>query len=503
MIEYALVFTLGALLAGLVWLILLPAFWRRAVRITTDRLEQQLPISPEDIFAARDRIRAAHAVAMARIEQEAKQTRAALAAAKAEIGERLKAESALHDALAAERRRVAAFETDLAALRVEAEASAARLADLAAQRDEARATIAALEGQRETLASRLDAAIDLAESRRLALDEARLQAERAREAHQEEARRAALLRQIMEEAYAELNKPMPVRRDRTLNGAKTVRPAPHIPTPPFWGTKTIYDMPLEIVLKYLHKAELYRLSWGATNTHGEAWTKLEAEYDARLDRMTRAALKDRTLRPQAVYGYFPAQSSGDDLIIYDPAPLAASGRADMRAEGRDLVEIARFTFPRQPYGDHLCISDYYAGVDSGLIDVCPLQIVTVGEAATAEFDRLQAADNYSEAYFFHGLAVQAAEATAVYVNRQVINAGLKIPPKQGKRYSWGYPACPDLHDHETLLRLLPAASSDLGMTLTESFQWIPEQSTAAIVAHHPDAQYFSVGIDRVQQIEEA
>ncbi|MFN3482693.1 MAG: hypothetical protein ACK4YX_06710, partial [Rhabdaerophilum calidifontis] len=170
MIEYALVFTLGALLAGLVWLILLPAFWRRAVRITTDRLEQQLPISPEDIFAARDRIRAAHAVAMARIEQEAKQTRAALAAAKAEIGERLKAESALHDALAAERRRVAAFETDLAALRVEAEASAARLADLAAQRDEARATIAALEGQRETLASRLDAAIDLAESRRLALD---------------------------------------------------------------------------------------------------------------------------------------------------------------------------------------------------------------------------------------------------------------------------------------------------------------------------------------------
>lgn len=204
MIEYALVFALGALVAGLAWLILLPAFWRRAVRITTDRLERQLPISPEDIFAARDRIRAAHAVVLARTGKEAEAMREALATAKAETGDRLKAEAALHAALAAERRRIAAFETDLAAIRVEAEASAARLADLAAQRDEARATIAALEGQRETLASRLDAAIDLAESRRIALDEARLQAERAREAHQEEARRVALLRQDLQARQAEL-----------------------------------------------------------------------------------------------------------------------------------------------------------------------------------------------------------------------------------------------------------------------------------------------------------
>jgi 5-methyltetrahydrofolate--homocysteine methyltransferase len=321
--------------------------------------------------------------------------------------------------------------------------------------------------------------------------------------------RAELLETTLAEAYAEMNRPLPVRRERVANGAKTVRPAPAIPEPPFWGTRTIYEMPLEVVLKYLHKPELFRLSWGATNTRGAAWEQLEAEYEARLARMTRDALRERTLRPQAVYGYFPAQSSGDDLILYDPGPVEAARAAgadvqQLAASGQlDLVEIARFTFPRQPFGDHLCISDYYASADSGRIDVCPLQIVTVGAAATDEFERLQNADNYSEAYFFHGLAVQAAEATANYVNRQIVNAGLKIPPGQGKRYSWGYPACPDLRDHQTVLRLLPAAVSELGMMLTESYQWIPEQSTAAIVAHHPDAQYFSVGVDRVQQIEES
>jgi 5-methyltetrahydrofolate--homocysteine methyltransferase len=169
----------------------------------------------------------------------------------------------------------------------------------------------------------------------------------------------------------------------------------------------------------------------------------------------------------------------------------------------ERVEIARFAFPRQPFGDYLCISDYFAPAESGLVDTVAFQIVTVGEEATAEFDRLQSANDYSESYFFHGLAVQTAEATANYVNRVVISRELNIPAGQGKRYSWGYPACPDLSDHTTILRLLPAAVAEIGMQLTESYQWIPEQSTAAIVVHHPDAKYFSVGVDRVQQIEEA
>lgn len=317
---------------------------------------------------------------------------------------------------------------------------------------------------------------------------------------------AQFVEQVRAEAYAELNKPLPVRRERT-RGQKTVAPAPVLPLPPFWGSRTIQAMPLEIVLKYLHKPELFRLSWGAGNTHGEAWTALEAEYEARLAEMTRAVLRERTLRPQAVYGYFPAVSQGDDLVLYDPAPFQAvleraGGVSQADYAGAARHEIARFAFPRQPFGDFLCISDYFAPAEGGQIDTVALQIVTVGQDASEHFDALQSADRYSDAYFFHGLAVQAAEATAVYVNRQVVNAGLGIPGGQGKRYSWGYPACPELRDHETVLRLLPAAVSALGMTLSPSYQWIPEQSTAAIVVHHPEAKYFSVGVDRAQQIAE-
>ncbi|MDX2161790.1 MAG: methionine synthase [bacterium] len=314
--------------------------------------------------------------------------------------------------------------------------------------------------------------------------------------------RAAFVEQIVDEAYTELERPIPVRRERTTGGRSTVQPAPDIPAPPFWGIRTIREMPLEIVLQYLHKPELYRLSWGGSNTHGDAWTTLEADFEARLDRMGREASRHKSLRPQAVYGYFPVNRDGDDLIVYDPAPFqhavdGGNGKTAAR------VEIARFSFPRQPFGEHLCISDYFAPVESGVIDTMALQVVTVGEAATEAFDALQAADNYSEAYFFHGLAVQTAEATASYVHQMVVNRGMGLPPGRGRRYSWGYPACPDLSDHETVLRLLPNAVSELGLGLTVSYQWMPEQSTAAIIVHHPDAKYYSVGVDRVQQIAEA
>ncbi|MCC6805119.1 MAG: B12-binding domain-containing protein, partial [Anaerolineae bacterium] len=319
--------------------------------------------------------------------------------------------------------------------------------------------------------------------------------------------RAPFLDRIKDEAYHEMEKPAPVKRARHYDRTSSVQPAPDIPAPPFWGAKTIREMPLEIVLKYLEKKELYRLSWGAGNTHGSEWAKLEAEYDARLDQMTRAALREGTLKPQAVYGFFPANSDGDDLVIYDPAPFqSALSNGGVGAHGNAPIqktEIARFHFPRQPFGEYLCISDYFAPAGGEQVDTVAFQIVTVGQQASEHFETLQAADNYSEAYFFHGLAVQAAEATANYVNRMVVNEQLGIPAKRGKRYSWGYPACPDLSDHAVLLNLLPQAASELGLELSPSFQWIPEESTAAIVVHHPVAKYYSVGIDRVQQIEEA
>ncbi len=302
-------------------------------------------------------------------------------------------------------------------------------------------------------------------------------------------RRTELLAGLLQGARAEKERPAAGRKRARANGGSSVAAAPSIPQPPFFGAKTIDYLPLEIVLQHIHRPELFRLSWGAKNTRGEEWLQLEAEFTARLEAMSRQALREQSLQPQAVYGYFPASSEGDDLIVWQHEALAAGERR----------ELARFSFPRQPTGDQLCIADYFAPAAGDRIDVVALQIVTVGAVATEGVDALQAADEYSEAWFFHGLAVQAAEATAVYVH-QHISRELGIPPQQGKRYSWGYPACPELADHETVLRLLPNAT-DLGLELTSAFQWIPEQSTAAIVVHHPAARYFSVGnLDRSAMI---
>ncbi|HET7377783.1 MAG TPA: vitamin B12 dependent-methionine synthase activation domain-containing protein, partial [Anaerolineae bacterium] len=265
-----------------------------------------------------------------------------------------------------------------------------------------------------------------------------------------------------------------------------------IPTPPFWGSRVIREMPLEIVLDHLDIDELYRLQWGAKNTHGDEWTKLKAEFDARLDRMKREAIKSGYLKPQAVYGYFPAQSSGNALIVYDPQLYSSSNGQ------KSLREIARFEFPRQPGQDHLCLADYFEPIDSGMIDTVALQVVTVGHSADEKFAELQGKHDYSEAYFLHGLGVEAAEATAEYVH-QHIRRELNIGAKHGKRYSWGYPACPDIADHAKVFALLPQ-TSELGLTLTSAYQLIPEQSTAAMVVHHPAAKYYSTGVNRVEQL---
>jgi len=194
------------------------------------------------------------------------------------------------------------------------------------------------------------------------------------------------------------------------------------------------------------------------------------------------------LRPRGVYGYWPAQSDGNDLIIYDVASV----------ERGNPITLSRFTFPRQSSGEYLCLADYFASVDSGRMDVVAFQIVTVGKEASERFDRLQAAADYSEAYFSHGLAVQTAEAAAEYLHRH-IRRELGLSEDQGKRYSWGYPAIPDLEDHRKVFDLLPAEDA-LGMSLTSACQLVPEQSTAAIILHHPGAKYYSLGETRVEQL---
>jgi 5-methyltetrahydrofolate--homocysteine methyltransferase len=156
----------------------------------------------------------------------------------------------------------------------------------------------------------------------------------------------------------------------------------------------------------------------------------------------------------------------------------------------ELREMLRFTFPRQPKGEFLCLSDYFASVESGRVDVAALQVVTVGDRITELCDRLQQEGDYSQSYYIHGLGVSLAEGLAEYANR-LVRRGMGLGPKRGLRFSWGYPACPDLEDHEKVFQLLPV--DDIGVSLTSAHQLIPEQSTAAIVLHHPEAKYFSIG----------
>jgi 5-methyltetrahydrofolate--homocysteine methyltransferase len=299
-------------------------------------------------------------------------------------------------------------------------------------------------------------------------------------------RRPELIASQLKEAQREMERDRP-RRERTA-GQRTIAPAELIPSAPAWGPHVVGEMPLDAVFQHLFKNELFRLSWGAKNTHGEEWEELLENFENRLARMQREALRNGWLQPQAVYGYWPVQSEGDELIVFDPATLESSTPA----------ELLRFSFPRQPRGDKLCLADYFLPLGSKRMDVVALQVVTVGREATARVDELQAAGDYSEAYYAHGLAVQTAEACAEYLHRHV-RRELGLPEGQGKRYSWGYPAIPDLEDHEKVFRLLPAGEA-LGMELSPAYQLIPEQSTAAIVVHHPAATYFSVGVSRVEQL---
>jgi 5-methyltetrahydrofolate--homocysteine methyltransferase len=254
-----------------------------------------------------------------------------------------------------------------------------------------------------------------------------------------------------------------------------------VPTAPFFGTRVLRDIPLDEVFALLDLDELYRLQWGGRGSGPEFDATVKQEFEPTLSRLTASAKCDKWLEPRAVYGFFPAQSAGNDLLVYDPDAYAADGTTR---------EIARFHFPRQEGRDRLCIADYFRATDSTDVDVVAMQVVTVGDVATERFQTLQNAGEYTEAYYVHGLAVESAEAVAEWLHRK-LRHDLGIPAGRGKRYSWGYGACPDLDDHARVFDLLPA-EKELGMQLTSAFQLIPEQSTAALIVHHPQAKYYAV-----------
>jgi 5-methyltetrahydrofolate--homocysteine methyltransferase len=246
-----------------------------------------------------------------------------------------------------------------------------------------------------------------------------------------------------------------------------------IPEPPFLGVREI-DVDLDQVYPYLDRHVLFKLHWGGRGVKGEEWERLVADdFAPRLERMWR---EQDYLQPRARLGYFPAAADGNELVIWDPDDPER--------------ELERLSFPRQPRHDRICLTDFFRPLQSdSQRDVVALQGVTVGPEVTELIERLERDGEFAEQLFTHGLGVQAAEGLAEWLHSEV-RRGLGIELDQGRRYSWGYPACPDQSEHEKVWRLL--GLEEIGMTLSDGYAVMPEQSTVAIVAHHPQAVYFGM-----------
>jgi 5-methyltetrahydrofolate--homocysteine methyltransferase len=277
--------------------------------------------------------------------------------------------------------------------------------------------------------------------------------------------------------------------DTTHTTRSAIEPDVPIPTPPFYGSRVVEDISLDDVFAFVNENALFKGQWqfkqGKTppdQYQALVRDKVRPIYEEIKERSKREQL----LVPKAVYGYFACQSSGNDLIVYD----------------ENHREQVRFTFPRQPAGKHLCLADFFASQESGRMDVVAFHLVTVGRRASEYSHELFKSDNYADYLYFHGLSVEAAEALAECWHKRIRQelgiAGqdatnlsrLFHQQYQGSRYSFGYPACPRLEDQEKLFTLLNPGRIDV--SLTEEFQLEPEQSTSAIIVHHPEAKYFSI-----------
>jgi 5-methyltetrahydrofolate--homocysteine methyltransferase len=274
------------------------------------------------------------------------------------------------------------------------------------------------------------------------------------------------------------------------------------PTPPFWGTKIIQseEISLEEVFGYLDLQALFVGQW----QYRKAKEQSREEYDRFLAEKVHPLLaewkqriiKEKLLHPTVIYGYFPCQSQGNMLCIYDPETIQAQGKIP-----DDLAPVASFEFPRQRSGRRLCIADFFAPKGSDVVDVFPMQAVTVGEFATQFAKQLFDANQYTDYLYYHGMAVQTAEALAEWTHvriRRELGFGDREPDNirdilqqryQGSRYSFGYPACPNIQDQYKQLDLLKC--DRINMYMDESEQLSPEQSTTAIITYHPVAKYFS------------
>ncbi|MDP8970249.1 MAG: methionine synthase [Actinomycetota bacterium] len=266
-------------------------------------------------------------------------------------------------------------------------------------------------------------------------------------------------------------------RRRTRSDVATDVP---VPTPPFWGTRVVRGVPLDDIVAYVNRTALFRNQWGFGRDEVET-------AEAALRHTLAMARAEQLLVPQVVYGYFPCNAEGNDVLVYD---------------GPDSDTIAaRFAFPRQSHGRLLCIADFFRPVEGGERDVIAFHCVTMGARVSTRAAQLFAEDRYSDYLYLHGLGVEMAEALAEYWHKR-IRAELGIDGDdadeveelfkqgyRGSRYSFGYSACPDLEARKPLFDLLDAGR--LGLELSEEFQLVPEQSTDALIVHHPEAKYFN------------
>ncbi|HET7226701.1 MAG TPA: methionine synthase [Candidatus Eisenbacteria bacterium] len=261
-----------------------------------------------------------------------------------------------------------------------------------------------------------------------------------------------------------------------------------IPAPPFWGARVTprERIPFAGMYAGMDLKTLYRLHWGARGSGPEVERLIREEFEPRRLRLQQDAETRGWLAPRAVYGYFPCQSAGQDLIVYDPTAFAPGSLAP---RGK-IEERVRFTFPRQSEREGLCLADYFMPVDSSRFDVVAFQVVTVGEGSERLTETLNQRGEYADALFVHGLGVSAAEGLAEW-HHQHVRAELELDPERGKRYSFGYSACPDLADQAKLFALLDPEQT-IAVSLTSAFQLVPEASTSAIIVHHPAAVYYLV-----------
>jgi len=288
----------------------------------------------------------------------------------------------------------------------------------------------------------------------------------------------------------------PVFAERSVVGD-----AANIPTPPFWGVRVKKDFDLREVFNYINETALFKNQWQLKTASQEDYLRLvKDKFRPIKEKLQEEIIASGLFEPKVVYGYFPAQADGNEIVVYEGTDGA---RAGTPAPTSNLKELLRFTFPRQREGRRLCISDFFAPKSSGKLDVIGMSLVTIGALASRETQRLFEAGEYTKYLYVHGLSVETAEALAELHHknmREELGIAEDDSPHirdlfhqkyRGSRYSFGYPACPNLEDQTKLFALLHP-EENVGVRLTSGFLLEPEQSTSAIVVHHPAAKYFVV-----------